>query len=344
MRPRLVGLPDAMTATMNPLRQRPRGLSRIERQALEWVRRIGAGQMTHRDGDALRQWCKSNPAHAAAFTAAQRQWQELAQAGRQLLEQKPMAARPEPKDAPAPVHFPRRAFLGGALGTAAVASVAMVYPPMGMWASVSERRGDYRTVAGEQRHITLGGNVGVEMNTRTSIALHPRGRVAGIELIAGETAIDMTETSRPFAVTAGAGRAVAARARFEVLHTADSVCVTCVQGVVQVAHPTGTVTLNARQQVTYDDRKLAHVVDLDAARMPAWREGFLRFAETPLGDVVNEINRYRNGKLVLMSRQLAARPVTGRFRIDALDKAIAQIQQSFGLDARHLPGGVVLLS
>ncbi|MCY1378372.1 hypothetical protein D9M69_659990 [compost metagenome] len=60
--------------------------------------------------------------------------------------------------------------------------------------------------------------------------------------------------------------------------------------------------------------------------------------------MVDELNRYRSGKLVLMNEQLAARPVTGRFQIRALDKAIAQIQQSFGLSARHLPGGVVLLS
>ncbi|RWA52387.1 hypothetical protein AU476_17980 [Cupriavidus sp. UYMSc13B] len=103
-------------------------------------------------------------------------------------------------------------------------------------------------------------------------------------------------------------------------------------------------TLSARQQVAYDDRALARVVSVDDARMPAWREGYLRFADTPLRDVVDEINRYRSGKLVLMNEQLAARPVTGRFQIRALDKAIAQIRQSFGLGARHLPGGVVLLS
>ncbi|MGO4328282.1 FecR family protein [Cupriavidus sp. 2TAF22] len=327
---------------MNRLLQRPRRLTRIERQAMRWVRRISAGPMTHRDGDALRQWCRANPAHAAAFATAQRQWQLLAQGGEALLAEKPLASRPEIQASP--VQWQRRAFLGGAVGAVAATTAAMIYPPLGLWPSAREMRADYRTVAGEQRHLALGDDVGVELNTRTSIALRQRGRVAGIDLIAGETAIDMADARLPFAVSAGAGRAVGARARFEVRHVAGQVCVTCVQGLVQVAHPSGSVTLTARQQVSYDDRKLARVVNLDAARMPAWREGFLRFAETPLGDVVNEINRYRTGKLVLMASQLATRPVTGRFQLDALDKAIAQIQHSFGLSARHLPGGVVLLS
>lgn len=331
-----------MNATMNPLLQRPRGLTRIERQAMRWVRRIDAGQMTHRDGDALRRWCQASPAHAAAFADARRQWQLLAQGGEQLLEQKPLASRPEIQ--PVPVQWQRRAFLGGAAATVAATATAMVFPPLGLWPSAREMRADYRTVAGEQRHLALGGDVDVELNTRTSIAVRQRGRVAGIELIAGETAVDMADARLPFAVTAGAGRAVGARARFEVRHIAERVCVTCVQGLVQVAHPAGAVTLTARQQVSYDDQRLARVVNLDAARMPAWREGVLRFAETPLGEVVNEINRYRSGKLVLMASQLATRPVTGRFQLDALDKAIAQIQHSFGLTARHLPGGVVLLS
>ncbi|WP_454741771.1 FecR family protein [Cupriavidus necator] len=333
---------DAMTSTMNPPLRQPRGLSRVERQALQWVRRIAAGRMTHGDGEALRQWCQDDPAHAAAFAAARRQWGELADAGKVVLARNPMAARPEAR--PSPVHWQRRAFLGGAAGVAAAATAALIHPPLGLWPSARELRADYRTEPGEQRHLALGQDVSVELNTRTSIAVSQRGRVPGIDLIAGETAIDMADARQPFAVVAGAGRAVGARARFQVRHTANQVCVTCVQGLVQVAHPSGSVTLTARQQVVYDDRALARVVSLDAANMPGWREGYLRFADTPLGDVVEEINRYRSGKLVLMAKSLAARPVTGRFQIRALDKAIAQIQQSFGLHARHLPGGVVLLS
>lgn len=344
-----------MTFTMNTPLPKPRALTRIEREALRWVRRIGEGQMTQGDGDALRKWAGTSRAHSAAFAAARQQWAELADAGRLVLQREPLASRPESRERarPAPVQWQRRAFLGGAMGAVAATGVALVHPPLGLWPSARELHADYRTVAGERRHLALADNVSVELNTRTSInasgnlagaGMRQRSRVPEINLITGETAIDMADTRQPFAVSAGAGRAVGSRARFEVRHTGGEVCVTCVHGLVQVSHPAGSVTLTAQQQMTYDDRAVTAAVNLDAVNMPAWREGYLRFADTPLGEVIEEINRYRAGKLVLMAEQLAARPVTGRFQIRALDKAIAQIQHSFELTARKLPGGVVLLS
>ncbi|MNM55196.1 fec operon regulator FecR [compost metagenome] len=173
------------------------------------------------------------------------------------------------------------------------------------------------------------------------------GGTRGIDLIAGEAAIDLTHAETPFVVAAGAGRTQALQrraARFEVRHLGGAVCVTCIDGQVQVAHASGTAQLSAGQQLRYDDHALGRAEQLDAARMPGWRAGYLRFTDAPLGEVLDEINRYRTGKVVLLDRQLAAKPVTGRFQIHALDKAIVQMQRSFGLHARTLPGGVVLLS
>ncbi|EHP41947.1 Fe2+-dicitrate sensor, membrane protein [Cupriavidus basilensis OR16] len=206
-------------------------------------------------------------------------------------------------------------------------------------------RADYRTATGEQRRLALADDVTVELNTRTSIAVRAgAGRMQGIDLIAGEAAVDTLHAPRPFAVVAGPGRAFAQSARFEVRMTPAGVCVTCVEGAVQVAHATGTATLNARQQLTYDSEALGHIVSVDPTWMPVWRDGYLRFSETPLRDVVDEINRYRPGRVVLLDKQVAARRVTGRFQIRALDKAIAQMQRSLGLEVRALPGGIVLLS
>ncbi len=144
-------------------------------------------------------------------------------------------------------------------------------------------------------------------------------------------------------VAAGAGRTQALPrrgARFEVRHLDGAVCVTCIDGQVQVAHAGGTAQLSGGQQtLRYDDHALGRAEQLDAARMPGWRQGYLRFTDAPLGEVLDEINRYRTGKVVLLDRQLAAKPVTGRFQIHALDKAIVQMQRSFGLHARTLPGG-----
>ncbi|MDF3839456.1 FecR domain-containing protein, partial [Cupriavidus basilensis] len=220
-----------------------------------------------------------------------------------------------------------------------------VHPPLGLWPSVGELRADYRTTTGEQRRLTLAQDVTVELNTRTSIAVRSgQGSVQGIDLIAGEAAIDTMDAPRPFAVVAGPGRALTQNARFEVRVTPAGACVTCIEGQVQVTHAAGTAILNGRQQLSYDSQSLGPVVSVDAMGMPAWRQGYLRFSEAPLWQVVEEINRYRPGRVVLLDKQVAARHVTGRFQIRSLDKAILQMQRSLGLEVRSLPGGIVLLS
>ncbi|AOY90769.1 hypothetical protein BKK79_02260 [Cupriavidus sp. USMAA2-4] len=328
---------------MNAARQRERELDTVELQALAWVRHMAAGAMTPADGAALRHWCQADPAHRAAFVLARQRWQQLGEAARLAAARNP-ASLHLAKPARAP-DWRRRALLGGAMSLgAAAATAAVIHPPLGLWPSVGEMRADYRTATGERRLLALADDVTVEMNTRTSIAVRTEaGRVQGIDLIAGEAAVDTIDAPRAFAVVAGAGRASALSARFEVKCTAAGVRVTCIDGTVQVAHTAGTVTLAGRQQLSYDQDTLGPLVRLDAIPPSGWRDGYLRFADTPLREVVDEINRYRPGRVVLLNQRIAERHVTGRFQIHSLDKAIVQIQRSLGLEARTLPGGIVLL-
>ena len=130
---------------------------------------------------------------------------------------------------------------------------------------------------------------------------------------------------------------------FELRHTDGSVCVTCLSGAVEVALASGGATLAAAQRLVYDAAGLQPARALDADDLPAWREGFLRFRQAPLAQVLDEINRYRSGRVILMAQSLAARPVSVRVELARLDTAIAQIRENFQLDATALPGGVLLL-
>lgn len=306
------------------------------RRARAWMDRVAAGEMTPADADALRRWCRADPAHQAAFASARRGWALLGAAGALSAARAPQRAA---------VRSPsRRWFIGGGLGFAtAAAAAAIVHPPLGLWPSIGELQADHRTGIGERRSVALGEGVRVELNTRTSIALRPDG----IALIAGEAAVDLLGPGSRITVEAGPGRVSAVDARFALRRGPEGICVSCLAGRVEVAHAAGVRMLAAGQQLVYDARVLGPTRAVDAgalSRLSAWREGYLRFVDTPLGEVVAEINRYRAGQVVLLDRQLAGRQVTGRFQIAALDRAIAQIQHSLGLGVRSLPGGLVLLS
>ena len=60
-------------------------------------------------------------------------------------------------------------------------------------------------------------------------------------------------------------------------------------------------------------------------------------------EVVEEINRYRRGKVLLGESALARAPVSGRFRIDDPDAALEQLRLTMSLDLRRFPGGIAVL-
>jgi transmembrane sensor len=324
----------------------------LEQQAHAWVRRLTSGTARSSDAEALARWCGSSEAHAQAFKKAHSLWRELGPAaelaGKNDPELAALRAVPYPEARKPLLRSPsRRVFIGGALAASAAAGVALVYPPMDLWPAGKNWRADYSTGVGEQRQLALAPDVTVAMNTRSSIALHSEnGATTGIELIDGEVAVDTAAT--PFTVTAGGGRVRALgkdSARFELRHIDGGVCVTCIKGLVQVSLASRQLTLRSAQQVNYRGGDAVQPVrGVDAAEVGAWRDGILSFRETALSQVVSEINRYRPGRVMLLSKASEDKPVSGRFNINDLDKAIVQIQRLFRLRETALPGRIVILS
>jgi transmembrane sensor len=70
----------------------------------------------------------------------------------------------------------------------------------------------------------------------------------------------------------------------------------------------------------------------------------LIFHDRLLSDVVDEVNRYRPGRIVIMNAELGRRVVNGTFYMGRLDDFIDQVQQLFGARVRSLPAGLILLS
>lgn len=316
----------------------------LERQAWAWLRLLGSGKATQQDADHFRRWVQSNSAHRAAYDKIKLLSDVMKPSIGALRHTDPQIAALHARRLPRPFAS-RRQFLGAAAGVAAVASVAIVYPPLGLWPTPSEWGADDRTAKGEQRTFALNDHIKVTLNTQTSIRRQlDGGETVGFELVRGEAAIDLTQGVRPFAVVAGIGRSSAQSGQFEVRYLDDKVCVTCIDGVVRVEHPAGLRTLQTRQQAIYDVRTISGTASIDPQKVAAWRDGMLVLDETRLADAIDEINRYRSGRVMLMNDAVRNKPVSGSFSIQSLDQALLEMQQVFGLQARSLVGGVVILS
>jgi transmembrane sensor len=122
------------------------------------------------------------------------------------------------------------------------------------------------------------------------------------------------------------------------------VSVTCLDGAVSVEQQGRTVELHPAEQVSYSPSGIETSHPVDVAQVTAWRSGLLIFRDRPLSSVVDEVNRYRSGRIIILNADLKRRLVNGTFQINKLENFVAQVQQLFGVQATSLPGGVVLLS
>jgi transmembrane sensor len=327
--------------------------SAIEAQARAWLVRLRSGKVTVAELDAFKRWCAEDPEHERTVRALRDVWTTLRSAASEFAVEKPAARSWPRRTSTARAFSPgRRAWVGFAV--AAGASWLALRPPLNLWPALGDLAADYWTGTGDQRRVVLSDRLTVEMNTQTRINLmsardgganggHRINLLTGeVEVVAGAQAAGLVPV-RTVAVVAGRGVMRASIARFNVRRIDDQVCVACESGMVALEHPVRRVALVARQQIVYDDREVRSVEAVDSRAVTAWRRGLLEFNGAPLARVIDEINRYRPGKLILKRTDLSESQVQLRFPIARLNDGIDILCRLYGLHMTKLPGGIVLL-
>ncbi len=311
-----------------------------EREALDWIRRLTSGEVTRADLQALDRWRAQSPKHRRALAKANLLWDIL---GKVAEEADVRGTGAEPARSFLGRPIARRAVLAGA---AASVAYLVMRPPLHLWPTAAELMASYRTATGERRQLSVASGIAIEMNTQTSLtAPKAVGELYSLELISGQLAVSVrAQAVRSVVITAANGQTEADRGSFDVRRDGSSVRVTCTDGVVQVSCRSTMATLQPGQQVSYDERGLGSAAAADSTVVTAWQRGLLIFRDVPLAEVVEEVNRYRPGRILLLNDALAERKVVAGFRLDQINDVVNYIEQAFGAKMRSLPGGVVLLS
>jgi transmembrane sensor len=316
-------------------------VERIQQEARDWVQRLVSNQVSPADLTALDCWRAESPEHRRAFARASLLWDVLGEVAREA-DARDAAQRPARSSFARPVG--RRALLVGS----AAASVAylMAQPPLHLWPALSELMAPYRTGTGERRQLAIASGINVEMDAQTSLTAPAAGdQQYALELVSGQLAVSvLADAARPVVIVAADGRSRATRANFDVRRLGSSVCVTCVEGTVDIAYQSATVTLGPGRQTTYGGGRLGSPIAADPADVTAWQRGLLVFRDVPLAQLVEEVNRYRPGRIILLNRSLGERRVVAGFRLDRIDDVVGYLISAFGARTRSLPGGVVLVS
>jgi transmembrane sensor len=99
----------------------------------------------------------------------------------------------------------------------------------------------------------------------------------------------------------------------------------------------GTIARAGDSGVLVQEKTLPEVED-----NLGWLSGFVIFHESPLADAVAEFNRYNERQIVIRDPQVAAIPISGKFRSTNFEGFVRLLEDGFPIRARHEEGRIVL--
>lgn len=351
-RPLLPVISDSMTDQPQPFAARPPEPVAAEPVAAEtvspddgamrWLMRVsdpGAGADVHA---ACLRWRALDPAHDAAFIAAQRFWQrdELALALEYGLR------APKPRGRPQSQSWPRRLWpfglaMAAVLALAILAGGAYLLPQVrqfGSWA-LADQRAPLHAMAS----VRLDDGSRVTLDAGAAFDISYSGTERRLVLRRGTIVVDATpDAARPMVVETAAARVTVLGTRFLVARGLQSDRIDVQAGRVAVRGSSGEeVRLTAGQRVTVDAAGPGTIAAMDPNSVADFAAGWRSFEGAPLQTVLDEIGRYRLAPVLLMDGSLAAMPVTARLQVSEPERAIGALLASMPLRMQEWPGGAL---
>jgi transmembrane sensor len=283
--------------------------ARIAAEAAEHFARFLNGKPRKAERKALADWLAVDPRHAKAYANLERIWQGSSELP-ELKSRKRKSGR----------YVSRRDIVKGAILLAAGA---------GVWRYVSDHPfADYRTGAGERRSVALPDGSRVELAAWTRLSVAIDGSHRRIVLHEGEAFFHVAPDRRPFTVEAGLGVTTALGTAFGVEYRGGVARVLVTEHAVNVKLDAQSAMVPTGSQVHYREEHLGVLETGNAEAALAWREGWLIFTARPLGEVVESLNRWRGGRLVVIGPALAQRPITLIVDLERLDDIPMQLEKA----------------
>lgn len=319
----------ARTPFSRPLTQREATLSDA---ALRWFARVTAEDVSSEELCRFEAWKQKNPAHDRAYREVRELWVDphLAIA----------AARHDSTSSPSRFARARRsAWLGVAATVVGVTIIALflAMPPAA----------DYRTATGERRSVVLADGSEATLNTDTAIDVQLDSRRRTVTLLNGEAYFDVArDERRPFIVGSHGTSARAVGTQFVVRQQDDRAIISVIDGTVCVkaaSSPNESRRLSAGQQTTAGAQRLSEVRSIDVAIATDWLRGWLSVDNLSLQTVIDEVNRYHTGHIVIASARARGINVTGRYRISDPPNVLATLERTLPISMIRVTDRLIVI-
>ncbi len=327
--------------------------------AAEWLVRLRGGDLSEAQTHAFADWLSESIEHANAFAKAERYFNEMVAAEKHLRPADKAHVRQEHTPSPQVTALPRRTVkpwlaLPLALAATWMVAVGLVWPSQtSLWDNLLS---DYHTQTGEIRDVALADGSHLLLNTNTAVSVDYQPSQRLINLHHGQVNCTVAkDAARPFEVKADNLMLRALGTVFEVYRkTASNITVTVQEHAVAARIQTAStennageatpVNIQAGQQLVYQgDGNLPQPTPVNLAQTAAWQHRHLSVKDRPLRELVEELNRYRLGRIYLAGDTLKNLRVSGVFPLDNPDAVLSSVRKVLGLQETRLGPWWVLL-
>ncbi len=299
----------------------------IGMQAARWIAQLDAGELDATALEEFHRWLEADERHAHEFRAHL----AVAALAGELPRQLPLAGQAPAAQASARSRGSRIAGLAVAASLLTAAGVWWMLQP------VAPVAGTYATATGEARTVTFTDGSVAYLNTRTRLRWTGSDTDRLVELQEGEALFDVAhDPLRPFRVFVNNNEVRVLGTRFNIYRRKDGeVRVTVIDGSVEVmekaqqdGHPAWSRQLTANQQVAFSNIGLTRDVhDVNALNVAKWREGVLELTGEPLSEVLDELTRYTDRRILIKDPRLAQLRLGGALSTRDVRAALVRIEK-----------------
>lgn len=306
-------------------------------QAVFWLTWLTSGETNETQERAFKHWLNQDPSHQKAWEDAQALWHDVAR-----LTESDLADTPSPNRSAIAVQARQTPYSYFAIGIAACLLLSVV-----IWVTgIPYYPADYQTGIGDGQEIALADGSMIQLNSNTAVSIDFDDSRRRLILHSGEAWFKVApDPVRPFEVETDFGTVRALGTQFNIANYNEMVTVTVFEHAVRVRLADGGQVQRLTEGSSLQfDRSIQYLdQQADLKKTSAWRRQRMIFQDRKLTDVVQELNRYRQGRILIVDPTINDLPMTGVFDTRRPEEALRMIRQSLKLSEFRVVNRLVFL-
>lgn len=208
---------------------------------------------------------------------------------------------------------------------------------------------DYSTGTAQRQTLELDDGSVITLYPESAISVEFNDLERHVTLIQGAAYFDITSnTNRPFNVDAGGTQASVLGTEFSVQLKDDGAIIAVAEGRVRVNDNNTTPMINEelvvgeRIQVTWLEGSVRDQVSIDD--IAAMREGELIARNMPISEIVDILQTYHKGTILIKSSNFEGQMVTGLFNLNDPDRSLETLANLYGAKISQVTPWVLLMT